>query len=218
MNEDLLKVFIKRVEVESSIHKFLKEDIIYKLIHYFTSECSKISYPKTIENPLEIALQFYKFYNNQYYEIICKEIKKGKIVINKAVKKSYMEENSAKAPISFLMEKKLELWLPKEFESTIKARRNNRIFYESKMLKAIEYELQCEKIYQENGIVSKSILEESKINLVMRYDYDLNEGLVNYLLRYPLANLLSEYLIHDYSKIKDSEICQICLNTNLMKF
>lgn len=116
---------------------------------------------------------------------------------------------------SFLMEKQLELWLPKEFESTIKARRNNRIFYESKMLKAIEYELQCEKIYQENGIVSKSILEESKINLVMRYDYDLNEGLVNYLLRYPLANLLSEYLIHDYSKIKDSEICQICLNTNL---
>lgn len=66
--------FIKRVIEESNINKHLKEDLIYKLIDSFKGDFEKKEYPRTVKNPLEVALKFYEDYNNKYYEIILNAI------------------------------------------------------------------------------------------------------------------------------------------------
>lgn len=115
---------------------------------------------------------------------------------------------------SFYIEKKLEHWLDKNsFSELVQSRRNNRIYYETKMLKAIEYEMFYEKIYNEAKKLNKEDLDINKVKLIERYNYDSDTGLVNYLLRYPLANVLSEYLIDN--NIVQEDICKACLNTNL---
>lgn len=43
----------------------------------------------------------------------------------------------------------------------------------------------------------------------------MNTGLINYLLRYPLANILSDYLIYNQMVINDNDIYKVCLNTDL---
>ena len=83
------------------------------------------------------------------------------------------------------------------------------------MLEAIEYEMFCERLYKESGKLELNDLDANKISFIKRYDYDLDIGLVNYLLRYPLANLLTEYLIKDYNLKKDEDIWKVCLDTNL---
>ncbi len=256
MKEVLTKSFIERVKIESNFHKFLKEDFIYQLINYFKNDYTKRQYPKNIENPLEIALQFYKYYNNQYYEMVLDAINNGRIIISADTEKSFVNTESNNAFIkfsgndsdlfilvhefahyidrnlnpsiipdeyhflcevfSFYMEKQLELWLSgKEYDSLIGTRKNNRMYFESRMLNAIEYELFYEKIYKESGQIMMTDLDNTRIKSIMRYDYDLNIGLVNYLLRYPLANILSEYLINNKVFKNDNDICKICLNTNL---
>lgn len=117
---------------------------------------------------------------------------------------------------SLYMEKQLELWLnDKKYDNLIEIRNNNRMYFESIMLNAIEYELFCEKLYKESGQINISDLDKSRIKVIMSYDYDLSDGLVNYLLRYPLANILSDYLISNQALNNDNDICEKCLNTNL---
>ena len=58
-----IESFIERVKVESNIHKFIQEDLIYKLITNFRKNYVKMNYPKKINNPLDIVLKFYKNYN-----------------------------------------------------------------------------------------------------------------------------------------------------------
>lgn len=255
MNEELGKSFLERVKLESNFHKFLKEDIIYQFIDYFKKDYIKKQYPKNIENPLEIALQFYKYYNKKYYEMILNGINENKIIISDDVEKPFVNTESNKAFIklcgndsdlfilvhefahfidrncipkiipneyhflcevfSFYMEKQLELWLhDKKYENLIQIRRNNRKYFESRMLNAVEYELSCERLYKETGKIELDNLDTTKVKSIMRYN-DLNVGFVNYLLRYPLANILSEYLIHNQEIKNDADICKICLNTNL---
>lgn len=120
---------------------------------------------------------------------------------------------------AFYMEKQLELWLKlnsNSYDELISSRRNNRIYFESVMLKAIEYQLDCENLYRETGNISDSELIRDKVKLVVRYDYDLDVGLINYLIRYPLANVLSDYLVN-LDIESDYEICRICLDTNLFE-
>lgn len=117
---------------------------------------------------------------------------------------------------SFYMEKQLEIWLNnKEFGYLIHTRRHNRLYFESKMTNAIEYMMYCEEFYKKNGKIKLDDLNNEKVESIITYDYDLNIGLVNYLLRYPLANLLSDYLIHNQEIKSDADIYKICLNTNL---
>ena len=103
----------------------------------------------------------------------------------------------------------------KEFNELKEVRRNNRMYYEEKMLNAIEYELFCEKNYIKNGQIGKEDLDINRVKELIHYDYDLNVGLVNYLLRYPLANILSDYLVNNNMIKNDSDICSVCLRTNL---
>lgn len=246
--------FIKRVIEESNINKHLKEDLIYKLIDSFKGDFEKKEYPRTVKNPLEVALKFYEDYNNKYYEIILNAINAKKIIINEKGKKSFADTYNGETYISllnndndifllvhefahyidlyfsiipteycflcevfsFYIEKKLEIWLDKnKFNELIQARRCNRIYFESKMLEAIEYEMFCERLYKESGKLELNDLDANKISFIKRYDYDLDIGLVNYLLRYPLANLLTEYLIKDCNLKKDEDLSKVCLDTNL---
>lgn len=119
---------------------------------------------------------------------------------------------------SLYMEKQLELWLDNQkYEKLIKTRKNNRMYFESKMLTAIEYQLMYERLWKETGKIELSNLDIDKVKWIMRYDYDQKDGLVNYLLRYPLANILSDYLINNSLVEKDQDISKICLATDLYK-
>ena len=69
MEEKIIKSFICRVKKESCINKFLKEDIIYKLISCFNEKCNKKNYTKLIKDPLNIVLEFYRNYNDKYYHL-----------------------------------------------------------------------------------------------------------------------------------------------------
>ena len=80
---------------------------------------------------------------------------------------------------AFCMERKLEKWLDNEkYKPLILAREYNRIYFENKMLKAVENELYYEKIYQENGIIEEKYIDIQKIKSIKRQDVSFN--IVNY--------------------------------------
>lgn len=83
MKNNEIKDFIEKIKIESTYKKFLKIDIIYQLIDIFKSNYDKVNYPNNIKNPLKIALQFYKDFNEQYYKMIIDGIKNEKILIAK---------------------------------------------------------------------------------------------------------------------------------------
>ncbi len=114
---------------------------------------------------------------------------------------------------SLFMEKQLEQWLKEDkYNDLISARRNNRVYFESKMTKAIEYELYYEKLYTQNGTIPKEEMNIEKIRYIMKYDYP---NLVNYLIQYPLANVLSDYLIKIKFNPENEDICEKCFQSNL---
>lgn len=179
MEKKMIEQFIERVKKEANIHKFLKEDMIYQLIAMFHQNYKKMEYPKMIKNPLEMALEFYKFYNQQYYLMIIEALKNGRIVIDPEVETTFTDTNTNITFIkpvghdrdvfmmvhefahfidrnskpfiipdeynflcevfSFYMERQLELWLmEKGYDELIKIRRNNRLYYEEKMIRVIQ--------------------------------------------------------------------------------
>lgn len=73
----------------------------------------------------------------------------------------------------------------------------------------------CETNYKKLGHINRDDLEEKRIQELMSYHYDQNIGLINYLLRYPIGNILSDYLMNHSFMKSEHDICQICLNTNL---
>ncbi len=97
MEKVLAESFIERVKIESSFHKFLKKDLIYSFIDFFKKDYTKQPYPKNIKNPLEIALQFYKSYNVQYYNIIMNSINKSSIIISNDNEKAFVDTTTNKA-------------------------------------------------------------------------------------------------------------------------
>ena len=114
---------------------------------------------------------------------------------------------------SFFIEKQLELWLPKDkYDDLIFARRNNRIYFESNILKAVEYELYYEKLFYKNGKIEEDEIDIEKIRCIMKY---ANRDLINYLMRYPLANVLSDYLVNIKFNIDKEDLCEKCLQTDL---
>ena len=52
MEIEVLEKFVEKIKREINIHKFLKEDVIIKLISSFQQDYKKISYSKKIKNPL----------------------------------------------------------------------------------------------------------------------------------------------------------------------
>ena len=256
MENQLIKNFIEQVKLESTYKKFLKNDIIYQIIKIFNVDIEKQSYFSEIENPLEIALQFYKEYNVQYYNMIVEQIKRRKIIINENKGKPFTDaknnivyirlygndgdlfiivhelahfiDRNSNPPIipdeywflsqtfAFYMEKKLKIWLKNEkYQDLISTRINNRMYFESKMLKAIENELYYESLYRQKGAIEESDIDIKKIKSIMQYDVSSN--IINYLLQYPLANILSDCLINNHLLSNDYELTEKCFNIDLHK-
>ncbi|HIU40282.1 MAG TPA: hypothetical protein IAB68_03190 [Candidatus Aphodocola excrementigallinarum] len=254
MKDSETKEFVKKVKVESAYRKFIKKDIIYKIINIYDKNFNKQSYPNKIDDPLKIALDFYKNYNINYYNIIINGLRNKRIVISKENGKSFVDKENNKSFIriydndadvyvivhelahfidgnsnpkivpnqywflsevfSFYMEKKLELYLKNEkYSDLISARINNRMYYESKMVEAIKNELWYEDLYRKNGVIKKEDIYIKKIKTIIKYDIECN--IVNYLLMYPVANILSDKLIKDAIITNDNELVKECLNMNL---
>ena len=259
MKEQQIKRFIEQVKSELTYKKILKSDIIYQLINIFNTASvtlEKQNYSSEIENPLEMALEFYKEYNMEYYNTIIENIQNRRIIINKNIGKSFTDtknnttnislcgndgdlfnivhelthfiDRNSKPPIipdeywflsetfAFYIEKRLENWLlNKDYKDLIYTRRNNRIFFENKMLEAIENELYYENLYRQKGIIVESDIDIKKIKSIIKYDVPYN--IVNYLLQYPLANILSSCLINNYIIQDDNQLVEKCINMDLYK-
>lgn len=100
---------------------------------------------------------------------------------------------------AFYFEKHFEENNIEEYTNLIYYRRKYRVISENRMLRAIKYMLECEDYYKEHGSIDK-IIDEKKIKLILKLssyhgigygEYDT----VNTLLKYPIANLISNYMI-----------------------
>ena len=113
---------------------------------------------------------------------------------------------------AFYIEKKLEKWLDKkQYSDLIVARQNNRIYFESKMLEAIRIELKYEDIIKQNGSIQGEDIDLNDLKVLKKYNYD---NLINYLLQYPIANIISNYLI-EKKGVNDIDFVDECLKINL---
>lgn len=253
--KEKIYMFIEKVKTESNDKKFLEMDLINEMISFFNGNFEKKDYSIKIKNPLDVALQFYKDYNEEYYKIIVDGIREQKIIIDKNISKPYVDTKKNEAYIklngndgdmfilvhefahyidrnsnpriipdefyflaevfSFYIEKQLEQWLDvNNYGNLISIKRNNRMFYESKMLKVIKNQLYYENLYKEKGSISESDISTMEMKEIMQYDSS-GVSIVNYLLMYPLANILSQYLV-DMNLVKcDFELCKICLDFNI---
>ena len=252
MNDSLTKKFIKKVKIESSYKKIVNKDIIANLDNAFSLEINKKEYPNNINNCLELSLEFYKNYDENYYDIILDGINKGKIIILDKNKKSlvdtqtnnvyiklsgndsdvfmlvhefahYIDRSSNPVVVpnefwflsetfSFYIEKKLEQWLDNtKYHDLIAARINNRIFYEKKMLNAIKIKMYYENLYKEKGKLLESDININDAKLVGKYNVP---NTINYLLQYPLANIISNYLIDSDIPI-EGDFAKTCLDIDL---
>ena len=248
-----IKNFIEQIKLESTYRKFLEKDIIYQLIDIFNIEITKIDYLVTIKNPLKLALQFYKEYNIEYYNMILEGFKNKRIIFqnkeksftdtqnNKAYIKlqgndgdvfilvhelaHYIDRNSnphivpdeywfLSETFAFYVEKKLENWLISDkYNKLIYTIINNRKYFEKRMVIAIKYELYYEDLFNKNGNIFDSDIDLKKIEYIKRFNVSSN--IVNNLLEYPLAYILSNYLINNSLLQNDNELVKTCLNTNL---
>lgn len=115
---------------------------------------------------------------------------------------------------AFYMEKRLEKWLDGDnYKELIYTRINNRRYFEKRMLRAIKYELYYEELFTKRGNICDSDINLKEMKYIKRFDVSSN--IVNYLLRYPLANILSDYLTNNFLLQNDSELVKTCLNINL---
>ena len=114
---------------------------------------------------------------------------------------------------AFYMEKRLEKFLSERgYHALVQTRRNNRIVSETKMLTAIENQLFYEEQYQKTKNIETISFEAKKIKTILPYHMT---NLVNVLLSYPLANILSEYLINHSVSFLEQEFVEVCTRVNL---
>lgn len=160
--------------------------------------------------------------NNYAYIKLCENDSDVFIIVHELA--HYIDRNSSPKIIpdeywffsetfAFYVEKKLETWLDSEkYKDLISIRRNNRLYYESRMLTAIEIELYYEDLYKKKGTINESDIDFEKIKSVKNYK---ETNVVNYLLQYPLANIISSFLIYQDIRINDNEFINMCLNIDL---
>lgn len=205
----------------------------------------KQEYPKTIIDPLSLALEFYKEQSDNDYKRIIEGIQSGQIIsLEKG--KSYIDTKSGNTYIllnhddsdvfclvhefahfidrnhkpaivpdfhwflaesyAFYMEKRLEKFLSERgYHALVQTRRNNRIVSETKMLTAIENQLFYEEQYQKTKNIETISFDTKKIKTILPYHMT---NLVNVLLSYPLANILSEYLINHSVSFFRARVCR----------
>lgn len=78
--------FIEKVKTDATYKKFITRDAIILLSKIFNDNYKKEEYSVTIDNPLDIVLEFYKEYNVDYYNLILSGINGGNIQISKSGK------------------------------------------------------------------------------------------------------------------------------------
>lgn len=113
---------------------------------------------------------------------------------------------------SFYIEKKLENWLnQKGYGELIEARQNNRLYFESQMMEAVKIELKYEEMYKQKGTIQREEIELSDLEVLKKYNYN---NLINYLLQYPIANIISDYLTKKENVIA-ADFVNECLKVDL---
>lgn len=121
------------------------------------------------------------------------------------------EHNNFGEIFSFYFEKLFESWLDKsKYKKLILTRRNNRMYFEQEMLKAVKYELYYENLYKKNGFIDIRDIDDDKVKFINQYGF-----WVNYLLRYPIANIFSDYIIKNDLLKLNPNFCECCLNINI---
>lgn len=245
--------FINNVKRDSNYRKFVTREVIDLITQYFSENYERKGYTKLIDNPLEIALEFYRQYKIKYYEMIVDGINNGIIVISSCQTKSYVDRdnnmtfiklngndndvfilvhefahfidiNSSPKIIddkywffsetfAFYFERKLEKYLNSKYDNLKSSRRNNRLFFESKMLEAINIQLFYEDLYKSKSSIDEKDIDIEKMKIVMKYDID--ENIVNCLLQYPIANLISDYLVSNDIVKEETNFVKYCLNVDL---
>lgn len=88
MTSNIIEQFIKIVEENSKYSKCVKINVIEKMASMFDVFCEKKEYSHKINNCLEIALQFYKQYNYNYYKMLIDGLKNKDIIIDNNIKNS----------------------------------------------------------------------------------------------------------------------------------
>lgn len=247
-NEAILKKYEQVLKSEAQIKKIVMPEAISKMIEVYGKGHKKMTYPKTIDNPKEIALNFYKELFPEYYKIILKGIEEGRVIFDSGENyvdpidgichihlfnndgdvylivhelAHYIDANSTPSitekgwyifaeVFSFYMEKRLEIYLGDNLTLATKVRKNNRLYQEENMLEIIEAELAYEEAFL-NGTLRLSSSDVKIAKRIMKNAPDV----VNYLLRYPLANILSEFLVDNPDIKIDANLSSILRTTNL---
>lgn len=93
-DEQIISEFKKKVEIESQYAKWFSDSIIQKLYDYFCIDIKKQSWPTTLENPLEISLEFYQRTFPDYYKLIIEYINDKKVIIDSNGSFSHVNSNS----------------------------------------------------------------------------------------------------------------------------
>ena len=123
--------------------------------------------------------------------------------------------------VSFYFEKDFEKKNNGNYNELFFQRKIGRILSERRILRAIKYMLEYEDYYLENGNIDE-ILDVEKIKLILRLssyhgigfgEYDT----VNTLLKYPLANLISSYMIINGIEMRENIDEYIIYNIDLYK-
>lgn len=84
---------LDKIKGEASLKKIVEMKVLEKFFEMFSKRYQKVGYPSTITNPLDIALEFYKYYNLDYYATIAEAIQNRQIIIDENLTKSYVDTN-----------------------------------------------------------------------------------------------------------------------------
>lgn len=107
---------------------------------------------------------------------------------------------------AFYMEKRQEKFLSERgYHALVQTRRNNRIVSETKMLTAIENQLFYEEQYQKTKNIETISFDTKKIKTILPYHMT---NLVNVLLSYPPANILSGIFNQSFGIFFRARVCR----------
>lgn len=159
--------------------------------------------------------------NNDDFDLIVIVHELGHYINNNITSKFVQKHRIFGEVVSFYFEKDFEEKNIGKYGNLFSARRSHRILSERKMIHAIKYMLEYEDYYLEHGNID-AIIDEKKIKLILKLssyhcigygEYDT----VNTLLKYPLANLISSYMIINDLEMKQNIDEYIIYNIDLFE-
>lgn len=118
---------------------------------------------------------------------------------------------------AFYMEKQLErqLEISNEYDNVIRIRRNNRVYMEKKLLQIVKDELYYENLYKQLNRIELQDIDEKSVMRILKVG---ENNLINYLVQYPVANIVSSWLINFYPNVNEKSFCELSFECNLREF